>query len=46
MKEITMKGNDRANIMVVDDTPVNLRLICRMLEDKNHVVRPFPSGAI
>ncbi len=35
-----------ANILVVDDTPDNLRLLSGMLSEQGHTVRPFPRGAL
>ena len=34
----------QANILIVDDTPVNLRLLSGMLKDRGYKVRPVPSG--
>ena len=34
----------RSNILVVDDTPANLRLLSGMLKDDGYKVRPVPSG--
>jgi signal transduction histidine kinase len=36
----------RADIMVVDDTAANLRLMARMLAGQGYKVRPVPSGAL
>jgi len=33
-----------ANVMVVDDTPENLRLLCSMLAERGCRVRAFPDG--
>ncbi len=33
-----------ANILVVDDTPANLRLLVGLLSDQSYTVRPAPSG--
>lgn len=35
-----------SNIMIVDDTPQNLRLLGDMLKDKGYDVRPAPSGKV
>lgn len=35
-----------ADILVVDDTPENLRVLAGMLKQKGHRVRPVPSGAL
>ncbi len=42
---MTEKLQTRANILVVDDTPDNLRLLSGMLAERNFKVRPAPSGA-
>jgi len=34
------------NIMIVDDTPVNLRLLDEMLRDRGYRVRSFPRGRL
>ena len=34
----------RENILIVDDTPDNLRLLAKMLTDRGYKVRPAPSG--
>jgi two-component system, sensor histidine kinase and response regulator len=36
----------KANILIVDDTATNLRLLTRILGDAGHVVRPARSGEI
>lgn len=33
-----------ANILIVDDTPANLRLLCSMLDDNGYEVRPVTDG--
>jgi signal transduction histidine kinase len=38
--------NTRGNILVVDDTKANLRLLTEMLTEEGFTVRPAPSGAI
>lgn len=35
-----------ANIIVVDDTPANLQLLCEMLKGRDYKVRPAPNGAL
>jgi signal transduction histidine kinase len=35
----------KGNILVVDDTPANLRLLTQMLGEQGYRVRPVPSGA-
>jgi two-component system, NtrC family, sensor kinase len=37
---------DRGNILVVDDTPANLRLLAGILNGKGYKVRPVPSGEL
>jgi K+-sensing histidine kinase KdpD len=34
------------NILVVDDTPANLQLLCGMLKERGYRPRPVPSGAL
>lgn len=34
------------SILVVDDTPANLDLLCKMLKDRGHRVRPVPNGRL
>ncbi|NEP14375.1 MAG: response regulator [Symploca sp. SIO2C1] len=38
--------NDQSNILVVDDTPANLRLLVNMLTDKGYKVRAVPNGKL
>ncbi len=38
------KTSETANIMVVDDTPANLSLLEKMLQDKGYHVLAFPGG--
>jgi diguanylate cyclase (GGDEF)-like protein len=42
MPEIISKN--KANIMIVDDNPQNLRLLVELLKEKGHIVRPAPNG--
>ena len=35
-----------ANILIVDDTPANLRLLAGMLTEQNYKVRPVPNGEL
>jgi len=35
----------KSNILVVDDTHANLKLLARILADENYLVRPIPDGA-
>lgn len=39
-----MISQKKANIMVVDDTPANLKLLADMLGERGYEVRPLPSG--
>jgi len=39
-------GKSKGNIMVVDDTPANLRLLGNMLGERGYSVRPFPRGSL
>ena len=36
----------KGNVLVVDDTSANLRLLSGMLKDEGYVVRPVPSGKL
>ena len=36
----------RSNIMIVDDTPENLRLLSEMLKNKGYTIRTLPSGKL
>jgi phosphoserine phosphatase RsbU/P len=36
----------RANILIVDDTPANLQVLAGMLKDRGYRVRPVPSGKL
>ncbi len=38
--------NYKGNILVVDDTPANLRLLVGLLTEKGYKVRPVPSGEL
>ena len=39
-------NNSKGNIVVVDDSPINLRLIVDMFKSKGYEVRPVPSGKL
>lgn len=41
-----LKKNYKANILVVDDTPANLRLLVGMLTEKGYKVRPVMDGEL
>ena len=36
----------KADILVVDDTPANLRLLTKILQEQNYQVRPVPDGSL
>jgi sigma-B regulation protein RsbU (phosphoserine phosphatase) len=38
--------NSQANILIVDDTPANLRLLSQMLSEGGYYVRPVPAGSL
>ncbi|MEG4962857.1 MULTISPECIES: response regulator [unclassified Microcoleus] len=42
----TLPNTNRANILVVDDTPENLRLLTGILSEKGYQVRPVPNGKL
>jgi len=42
----TLPKTNRANILVVDDTPENLRLLAGILSEKGYQVRPVPNGKL
>ncbi|MEG4027648.1 MULTISPECIES: response regulator [unclassified Microcoleus] len=42
----TSPKTNRANILVVDDTPENLRLLAGILSEKGYQVRPVPNGKL
>lgn len=37
-------NNTKSNILVIDDTPANLRLLVEILKENGYEVRPAPSG--
>lgn len=39
-------ADNRANIVIIDDTPANLQVLTEMLQQRNYWVRPFPSGKL
>ncbi|MCC3529120.1 MAG: response regulator [Microcoleus sp. PH2017_22_RUC_O_B] len=43
---LTLPNTNRANILVVDDTPQNLRLLTGILSEKGYQVRPVPNGKL
>ncbi len=43
---LTLPNTNRANILVVDDTPQNLRLLAGILSEKGYQVRPVPNGKL
>jgi len=40
------KNSIKGDILVVDDTPANLRLLSRMLNEQGYQVRPVPDGQL
>ena len=44
MMNETLKDVTQSSILVVDDTPANLRLLSGMLEEQGYRVRPVPNG--
>jgi sigma-B regulation protein RsbU (phosphoserine phosphatase) len=40
------KAASNGNILIVDDTPVNLRLLSQMLAEQGYHVRPVPDGPL
>ena len=40
------KNNLIGEIVIIDDTPANLRLLASLLSDRGYQVRPFPSGKL
>jgi serine phosphatase RsbU (regulator of sigma subunit) len=40
------KKKSKADILIVDDTPANLRLLSKMLGDQGYKVRPVPEGSL
>ncbi|MEC4805355.1 MAG: response regulator [Jaaginema sp. PMC 1079.18] len=46
MKELTDEQEFRGNIVVVDDTPANLRLLVEILRNSGYKVRPVPNGRL
>ncbi|MGB3267858.1 MAG: response regulator [Microcoleus sp.] len=43
---LTLPNTNKANILVVDDTPENLRLLAGILSEKGYLVRPVPNGKL
>ena len=46
MTEEGLSGEVQGDILVVDDTPANLRLLSAMLEEQGYLVRPAPNGKL
>jgi two-component system sensor histidine kinase/response regulator len=42
----SVEGQRRGSILVVDDTPANLRLLTGMLKEQGYRVRPAPNGRL
>ena len=36
----------KGDVMVVDDTPANLRLLSKILQERDYQVRPVPDGSL
>ena len=43
---IQVENFSQGDILVVDDTPANLRLLTRILQERNYQVRPVPDGSL
>jgi CheY-like chemotaxis protein len=41
-----LNNPQKANILVVDDTPENLRLLLELLQTQGYNVRPVPNGSL
>ena len=39
-------GPQRANILLVDDTPANLDVLCALLESEGYTISMAPSGLV
>ena len=46
MTETYKDYNSKGNIIVVDDSPINLRLMVDLFKTKGYEVRPVPSGKL
>ena len=46
MNQTTTETNPKSNILVVDDTPANLRLLVNLLTENGYKVRAVPSGKL
>jgi sigma-B regulation protein RsbU (phosphoserine phosphatase) len=42
----TARSLPKGNILIVDDTPANLRLLSQMLAEQGYQVRPVPDGSL
>jgi serine phosphatase RsbU (regulator of sigma subunit) len=42
----SQSGSLKADILIVDDTPANLRLLSKMLAEQGYQVRPVPDGPL
>jgi len=43
---VTIDAIPAGNILIVDDTPANLRLLSGILVDRGYIVRPAPNGTL
>jgi two-component system, sensor histidine kinase and response regulator len=43
---VSSVGTNLGNVMVVDDTPANLQVLCGMLRERGYNLRPVPSGKL
>ena len=43
---VQVQESSKGEILVVDDTPANLRLLTKILQDRNYHVRPVPDGSL
>ncbi|MGB5769450.1 MAG: response regulator, partial [Crocosphaera sp.] len=46
MTEANSNNSSKANIVVVDDSPINLRLMIDIFKTKGYEVRPVTSGKL
>src|SRR3569832_2494027 len=44
--DVLKRDNYKGNILVVDDTPQNLRLLVGILQKQGYEVRPVPNGKL
>jgi signal transduction histidine kinase len=46
MEHLNSTMSNMGEIVIIDDTPANLRLLASLLGDRGYQVRPFPSGKL